>query len=271
MALRTLLLIGAVVATASAFATPVRRYALDDRTVHAVRIAADAPTTVTFPGPITAIEGAGISTKTEDQPPVLISHHAESAFFSVRALRADAAAAANVIYRGRIFAFTFTVGENPDRALTFREESPEAGAPQVKRRSATTLVALLDRAKNHAALAEQYPALTQAIAHTTPGNTVAAGSLSCTVEAVFGFAAEDTVVLRLRLENRGTTAIRYAPARLTIHVAGANFPSAINDASGLLAPGFSEIIHLAVVGNPDGIRAPLSVKNLFTLSLPLPE
>ncbi len=149
MALRTLLLISLVpLSVATSDASPVRRYALDDRTVYAVRIAPDAPTTITFPGAITAIEGAGVSTKPEDQPPVLISHHAESAFFSVRALRPDASGAANVVYRGRLFAFTFTAGDDPDRALTFSEETPRDTSSPAKRLTATRLLSLLDRAKH---------------------------------------------------------------------------------------------------------------------------
>lgn len=260
----------ASLATAAAHASPVRRYTLDDRAVHAVRIAADAPTTITFPGPITAIEGAGVSTKAEDQPPVLISHHADSAFFSVRALRPDATGAANVVYRGRLFAFTFTAGETPDRTLTFSEDAPRETASS-KRPTVARLLTLLDRAKHHSALTAQYPSLAQAIAHTTPNNTVVTGAIACTVEAVFGFADENAVVLRLRLENRSPSVVRYAPARITIRVAGASFPNALNDASGALAPSLAEIVHVVLLGNPDGVRAPLSVNNEFAPSISLRE
>ncbi len=272
MALRTLLLISlASLAAAATTASPVRRYALDDRAVYAVRIAPDAPTTITFPGPITAIEGAGVSTKPEDQPPVLISHHAESAFFSVRALRPDASGAANVVYRGRLFAFTFTAGNDPYRALTFSEETPSVASALTPRPTIARLLSLLDRAKHHAALVAQYPVLTQAIATAAPNTTVVTGPVAFTVEAVFGFADENAVVLRLRLENRGSMAVHYAPARLTIQVGGANFPSALNDASGELGPNAAASVHVVLVGNPDGVRAPLSVNNTFVPSIPFRE
>ena len=42
-------------------AGPVQRYPLDDRKVYTVRVGTDAPTTVMFPGPISALDAAGIS------------------------------------------------------------------------------------------------------------------------------------------------------------------------------------------------------------------
>ena len=97
------------------------------------------------------------------------------------------------------------------------------------------------------------------------------GPVAFTVEAVFGFADENAVVLRLRLENRGSMAVHYAPARLTIQVGGANFPSALNDASGELGPNAAASVHVVLVGNPDGVRAPLSVNNTFVPSIPFRE
>ena len=272
MELRTLVLIvGAALGVATVTATPVRRYPLDDRTVYAVRIGVDSPTTVIFPGPITAVEGAGVSVKSDDQPPVLISHQPGSHFFSVRALRAAATAATNVIFRDRVFAFTFTGGELPDRTITFYDQAPGETAPAPKRPGPTRLLSLLDRAKNYPALAKQYPALVQAVERTSPQSVITSGAVTCVIEEVFGFTEEDAVVFRLRLENRSAVPLHCAPARLTMRVGETRFPSAINDAPEELPPGRAVIVHLALVGNPEGTRANLSVKNAFTLALPLPE
>jgi hypothetical protein len=270
MELRTLVLILAA-PLSLACASPVQRHALDDRALYPVRIGTGAPTTITFPGPITAIEGANISTKAEDQPPVLISHHAESSFFSVRALRPEASAAINVIYRGKVFAFTFTASDAPDRTLTFHEQGEPSAVPVARRPGVARLLSLLDRARNIESLAEQYPALTQRIARHTPNTTTVAGTLSCTMEEILGFPEEDAVVLRVRLENRGTAPLRYYPARLSVLVNTTRFPSALNDASGEIPPGRAEILHVVIVGQPTGGPAHLSVKNPFTLALPLHE
>ncbi|MDP3070022.1 MAG: hypothetical protein Q8N18_07010 [Opitutaceae bacterium] len=272
MELRTLILIlGAALGVATVTATPVQRHPLDDRTVYAVRIGVDSPTTVMFPGPITAVEGAGVSVKSDDQPPVLISHQPGSHFFSVRALRPGATAATNVIFRDRVFAFAFTGGEIPDRTITFYDHASGETTPAPKRPGPARLLSLLDRAKNYPALAEQYPALVQTIERTSPGTIVTSGPVTCVIEEVFGFTEEDAIVFRLRLENRSAVPFRCAPAQLTMRVGETRFPSAINDAPEELPAGRAVIVHLALVGNPDGTRANLSVKNAFVLALPLPE
>ena len=69
MALRHLLLIFAVAATT--VAASVKRFPLDDRTAYPVRISQEAPTTILFPGPLTALDSANLSARAEDNPPVL--------------------------------------------------------------------------------------------------------------------------------------------------------------------------------------------------------
>jgi len=265
------LIAGAALGVATITASPVQRYPLEDRTVYAVRIGPDSPTTVMFPGPITAVEGAGVSGKADDQPPVLIAHQPGARFFSVRALRPGATAATNVIFRDRVFAFAFTGGENPDRTITFYDGPAGETASAPQRPGPGRLLSLLDRAKNFRALAEQYPALLQATERFSPGTVATCGAITCTVEEVIGFIDEDAVVFRLRFENRGPAPVRFAPALLTMRVAEAHFPSAINDAPGELPPARAVIVHLAIVGNPDGTRAHLSAQNAFTVALPLPE
>ena len=59
MELRAVLLILAAWAAFQTRATgQVLRYPLDDRMVYGVRIGTDAPTTIMFPGPLTAIDAA---------------------------------------------------------------------------------------------------------------------------------------------------------------------------------------------------------------------
>lgn len=270
MVLRTFLLTS-LFACASAVleAGPVLRYPLDERAVYTVHVGTEAPTTVMFPGPIGALDAAGISGKPEDQPPVLLSHQAGARFFSVRALRPGAAGAANVVFRDRVFAFVFTASGEPDRTVTFHEAEKTPGGSPAARSNAERLLVLMDQAKYYAALASQYPALVQRIERTTPNTESVRGPVSAIIEEVLRFEDEDALTFRVRLENRGKSVLRYAPGQLGVRVGETTFPVSLTDAPGLLPAGRSTRVMLVVVGNPDGSRRGLSIKNTFSLVFPV--
>lgn len=268
MELRTLLLILCSICLPSVRgAGPILRYPLDERAVYTVRIGTDTPTTVMFPGPISALDAAGISGKADDHPSVLLAHQEGSRFFSVRALHADSAGAANVVFRDRVFAFAFVASDAPDRTVTFHEDAGSPPGSASARPGPERLLALLDLAKNYAALADQHPALVQRIGHTTPGTATVRGSLAIIIEEIFRFEDEDAVILRARLENRGQAALRYSPAQLGVNVGASVLPAALTDASGLLPAGRSSIISLVILAKSDGSPGGLSLKNNFALVL----
>ncbi|HRE04182.1 MAG TPA: hypothetical protein PKX00_01140, partial [Opitutaceae bacterium] len=177
----------------------IRTYPLDERIAYTIRVSPGEPTTCLFPGALTALESANLSTRPEDNPPVLLSHQPGTSFFSVRALRAEATAAVNVIYRGRVYVFSFRGSEEADRAVSFFD------APVDVTPVATPVLvrSLLDQAKNHALLAAQYPALTVAVERAEPLSVTRYPQFTVTLEEVFRFDAEDTLVFRARAENPG--------------------------------------------------------------------
>ncbi len=267
MELRHFLLIAGL--AVPAFAGEIKRYPLDDRAAYAVRISSEAPTTVLFPDKIAALDGANLSAKS-DEAPVQLSHQPGASHFSVRALRPDARAAVNVLLRGQVFALEFRAGDNPDRTVTFYDAPAEGGGASTTRRSRVArCLSLLDRAKNHAALAEQYPVVAQQIERAAPANIASTDSLAVTIEEVFRFAAEDTLVFQLRLENRSAAAVRYAPAKLGIRIGHRSYPISITDAGGEVPARAKEIVWLAITGEPDGRPANLSLANPFAVHVPL--
>jgi hypothetical protein len=252
-------------------ASPIKRYPLDDRAVYTVAVGTDAPTTVLFPGALTALDGAGVSGQPEDAPSVLISHQPGSPFFSVRALKSGATAAVNVVYLDRVYALTFTAGSEVDRTVTFYDPASSLVAESKPRLSAERLISLLDRARNFALLADQYPGFVQRVERSSPKSMHRSGAIEVTVDEVWSFADEDALVLRLKLGNRTAQAIRYTPARLSVQVGDRRFPAAITDGTGQLPAGRAAIIYVAIVGNPDGSTAGLSLKNTFAVNVPVVE
>lgn len=236
----------------------VRSYPLDERSVCTIRIGRDEPTTCVFPGAVSALEGANLSVKPEDAPPVLLSYQAGASYFSVRATQPDAAAAANVLFRGRIFALRFQTGGEPDRTVTFLDAAAPAPAPEALR-------ALVARARNFDHTVALYPALVPAIAYATPRTVTAYRDFSVTLEAVYRFEAEDTLVFRIRLTNPGATGIAYDQAGLGVRTGRDLHPASLAEGAGYIPPRGSALAYFAITGAPGGGRANLPVDLPFTV------
>lgn len=248
----------------------VRAYPLDERTVYSIRIGRDAPTTCVFPDAPTALEGAGVSTKTDDGAAVLLSHQPGTDFFSVRALRDDAAGALNVVFHGKVFVLSFATGGEPDRVVRFLDV-PLAGASSApKPQPAEQLQRLVAHARQWARLATQFPALASTVEHAEPGTTTRYPMFTVALAEVFRFEAEDTLVFRLRFSNEGDAPVHYDTTQLAVRAGTEIYPASFVDASGAIPPRGSTEAYFAVTGAPGGGRANLSVRERFTLIVPLP-
>ncbi len=268
MELRRLLVIFGAAVPIVLHAAPVNHWPLDDRASYAIQLSVDAPTTIAFPGPVTALEGANVSAHSDDHPAVLLSHQPGASYFSLRALRPDATGAINAIYHGRVIVLTFITGRDPDRAIAFQEATENPGAGRKTHALPTLWLALLDQAKRYALLAEQYPALGQRIEHTTPRTVNDCGGFTAIIEEVFRFTDDDALVFRLRLENPGDQPVRYAATRLAVRVGSWTFPVVLADASGVLPAKSATIAWLVMNSSSDGASAGLSSKNSFTVDVP---
>lgn len=263
----TLTLLG-IAATAALRGAAIQTYPLDERLVYTVRIARDEPTTCLFPAALTALEGGNVSAQAADTPPVLLSFQPGAAFFSVRALRDDAKAAINVVFRGKVFVLTFQTDAVADRAVSFVDEVESAAVRTRTALAPERLRGLIDRAKRHELIARQYPALIQTVERLTPGSLTRYPGFVVTLAEVFRFAAEDTLVLRVEIENTADTALRFDPSGLAVRVGPNIYPAALTDASGVIAPHTRATGWMAVAGNADGSAANLSARNSFFVLVP---
>lgn len=247
-------------------AAEIRTYPLDEHSVYTIRLSKSEPTTCVFPARVSALEGAGVSSKPEDHPQILLSYQPDREFFSLRPLRDQAKAALNVIYGGRIYALRLITGTDPDRAVVFLEQ-PLAG-PNLRPLSGLALRALFDRAKYDARIETQYPELSSSLARTRPGTTTPYPHFTVTVEEVYRFDAEDTIVLRTRFANPTDEIVRYDANHLAVRVGDDLFPVVLSDASGAIPANGQTQVCLAITGAPDGNRANLSVNETFSVLVP---
>lgn len=251
----------------AASAPAILRLPLDDRTVYQIAISRDVPTTLTFPSALTAIEGANVTASADTPAPVLLAYTPGQHFLSVRALEPGAKGAINVVWRQRTFVLRLAEGAEPSGAVTFVDETRETKPAPVAVRRVTpeTLVALLDRAKSHAALAHHDPAAVMTVERATPGSVSHYRDFRVIVEEVFRFDAEDTLVLRLRFENEGAAPVYYLPQRLAARIGLNVYHASIADASGIVPSRAVTHAYFAITGNGTGGRANLSVKNAFVI------
>ncbi len=263
----------ALLAASSGFAvSAVKQFPLDERVVYDIPISTDAPTTLMFPSALTAIEGANVSATPETPAPVLLSYTAGRTFFSVRALEPNARAAVNVIWKNKTYVLHFAASREPFGSVTFYEDELTGRSAAFQRRvTPEVLLSLLDRAKTFAVVAQQYPEATQQIEHALPGNVTYYRDFRVTVEEVFRFDPEDTLVFRLKFENSGDGEVVYLPQRLAARIGTNVYYASIADASGIVPPKATTTGFFAITGTPRGGRANISVKNLVSVIVPRVE
>lgn len=253
-------------------AQTVKQFPLDERVVYEIPINGDAPTTLMFPSALTAIEAANVSASPDMPAPVLLAYTPGRTFFSVRALEPNARAAVNIVWKNKTYVLRFAVSAEPFGSVTFYEDELAGHSAALRRRvTPEVLLALLDRAKSHALIAMQYPEAAQQIEHAAPNSVTYYRDFRVTVEEVFRFDPEDTLVLRLRFENHSDNEVVYQPQRLAARVGQNVYHASIADASGIVPPKASTTGFFAITGTPRGGRANLSIKNLFSIIVPRVE
>ena len=261
----TLTVLASIGCATSARAASIHLNPLDERIAYTVRISRDEPTTCLFPAGLTALEGGNVSSQAADQPPVLLSYQPGAAFFSVRALRDDAKAAINVVFRGKVYVLSFQTAAEADRAVSF---SDEIVAVTTAAATPDRLKNLIERAKRHDLLAQQYPALAQTTERVSPRNVTRYPGFTVTIADVFRFGTEDTLVFQVELANAGDTPLRFDPSGLAIRVGPNIHPAAWAEAAGEVPAPSPATVWFAVTGGAGGRRADLSVRNPFFVLVP---
>lgn len=259
-------------ATALADSLAIQRLRLDDRTVVSVPVAVNRVTTLNFPGPIEAIDGAGFTVDGKTSGLFQLAHAKGSAFLSVRAIVPKASANLNVRWHGRTYVFELSASDTPVLSLNLEmPPSPEeAGAGHAPETSPVKLLALLDRAKAFPLLKSQQPDSVADVGFTTyDGKPLVSdfNDYQIQIEQAFRFDAADTLVFRLVLTNRTDTPLRYQPDSFALRAGNRLYPQSISDADGVVPPRGRAIAYFAVTGTPDGGRNELSLKNRFTVLL----
>ena len=258
---------------ASAWAQPpqaVQQVWLDNRVAVTVPVATNRVTTISFPGPIDAIDGAGMTVDGKMPGQFQLAHTKDSAFLSVRALQPNVSANLNIRWNDCTYVFEL-IESNPPVLSLIMEKPPtpqEEGAGRAPDVSPIKLLSLLDKAKAFPLLKAQQPESVADVGFTTyDGNPLISNfnDYQIQIEQAFRFNPEDTLVFRVTITNLADVPLIYQPDSFAIRAGNRLYPQSISDADGTVPPEGQSIVYFAVTGTPDGGRNNLSLKNAFTV------
>jgi hypothetical protein len=243
---------------------------LDERTVVPVPVATNRVTTISFPSPIDAIDGVGITVDGKTPGQFQLAHARGSAFLSVRALFPKVSANLNIRWNDHTYVFELIESNAP--VLSVVMQAPQTpGEPGVGRApevSPLKLLALLDKAKAFPLLKAQQPESVADVSFTTYDSEPLVSDFNdyqIRIEEAFRFNAEDTLVFRVAITNAADTPLIYQPDSFAVRAGNRLYPQSISDADGTIPPRGRSIVYFAVTGTPDGGRNDLSLKNNFTV------
>jgi hypothetical protein len=262
-----LILLAATVAFAE---TPeaIQRVSLDERAVITVPVATNHVTTISFPGPIAAIDAVGVTADGKTPGQFQLAHTKGSSFVSVRALVRKAATNLNIRWNKRTYVFEVVESDTPILALNLEDQSAAETVQPAPLVTPARLLALLDKAKAFQLLKQQHSEAVADAEARTFGNEPQVTDLNdyeIRIEEVFRFNSEDTLAFHVTLKNKSDKEIRYLPESFCVRVGNRLYYQSISDAPGVLPPSAASTVYFAITGTPDGGRNELSLKNDFTV------
>src|ERR1700691_3299223 len=217
------------VAVVMADSPAIQQVILDDHTVVSVPVATNRVTTISFPGPIEAIDGAGITVDGKTPGLFQLAHTKGSAFLSVRALFPKASANLNIRWNDHTYVFELTESDAPVLSLNMAAlPTPEAsGAGRAPEVSPLKLLSLLDKAKAFPLLKSQQPESVADVGFTAYNGKPLVSDFNdyqIQIEEAFRFNAEDTLVFRLAITNVAAIPLIYKPDSFAIRAGNRLYP-----------------------------------------------
>lgn len=233
-----------------------------------VPVATNRVTTISFPGPIAAIDAVGVTADGKTPGQFQLAHTKGSTFLSVRALARKAATNLNIRWNKKTYVFELAESDTPVLALNLDDPATAETVLPAPLVTPTQLLALLDKAKAFPLLKKQHPDAVANAEARTFGDTPQVTDFNdyeIRIEEVFRFNPEDTLVFHVTLKNKSDQEIRYLPESFCVRAGNRLYYQSISDALGVLPPKSASTVYFAITGTPDGGRNELSLKNEFSV------
>jgi hypothetical protein len=260
----------AVCLAASANDKAIREIPLDEQTVYTIPVSVNRVTTISFPGPISAIDAAQVTTDTKRTAAFQIAHTKGSSFFSVRALGKKTVTNVNVRWNKKTYVLELVESDNPLLSVIFQYQPDSAGVIPPAPVTPSRLLALLDKAKAYPLLLAYHPEAVAQVEYRSyekEQRIVDCKDYTIQIMEAFRFNPEDTLIFRVVLKNKTDKALRFAPNGFSLRVGERTYPQSISDASGVVPPNGEVPAYFAVTGTPNGGHNEISLKNDFFVIL----
>ena len=248
----------------------IQELELDEHTVYTIPVSFSRVTTISFPGPISAIDGALVTLDAKTSGLFQLAHKQGSYFFSVRSLVKDAATNINVRWNNKTYVLQLEDSQAPLLSIIFKYAAD--GKSSLTRRAVTpgTLVGLLDKAKAYRVLKDNHPEAVEQIdyaSYEAQPHFMDYKDFEIRLEEAFRFDPQDTLIFRVVLHNKTDKEILYKPEGFSLRVGERLYFQSISDANGVMPPNSETPAYFAVTGTTDGGRNDISIKNEFTVLL----
>ena len=260
----------AVCLAASANDKAIRELPLDEQTVYTIPVSVNRVTTISFPGPIAAIDAAQVTTDTRRTAAFQIAHTKGSSFFSVRALAKKTVTNVNVRWNKKTYVLELVESDNPLLSVIFQYQPDSPGVIPPAPVTPSRLLALLDKAKAYPLLLAYHPEAVAQVEYRSyekEQRIVDCKDYTIQIMEAFRFNPEDTLIFRVVLKNKTDKALRFAPNGFSLRVGERTYPQSISDASGVIPPNGEVPAYFAVTGTPNGGHNEISLKNDFFVIL----
>lgn len=251
-------------------ADEVQQFPLDEFRVYQIPVSLDRVTTISFPGPISAIEAADVTVDGSTPGQFQIAYEKGSYFFSVRALAKKIVTNVNVRWNNQTYALELHESDQPLYSVIFEQPANQIASPVPVAVTPERLLALLDKAKAFPLLKEFHPEAVEDVEYVNYAKNpqiMDYKTYAVQIDEAFRFNPEDTLVFRLTLTNRTSEILRYRPDGFSLRVGERIYPQSISDAAGAIPPHGTAPAYFAVTGTPDGGRNDISLKNNFIVLL----
>lgn len=263
-----LLLLIAIQSSAAKDASPIAEYRLDEQTVHTIPVSRSRVTTISFPGPISAIDAANVTSDPKIPGLFQIAHTKGSYFVSVRALVQKAATNVNIRWNKKTYVIELVESPLPLYSVIFQYDTDADIRAATTRVTPSRLLALLDKAKVYPLLKMYHPDAVAQVEYLNLSKfprVMDYKDYEVQLDEVFQFNHEDTLIFRILLHNKTDQPIQYHPDGFSLRVGERTYPQSISDASGTIPPKGEAPAYFAVTGAPNGGRNDLSLKNEFAI------
>ncbi|HEX3855762.1 MAG TPA: hypothetical protein VHY30_00520 [Verrucomicrobiae bacterium] len=178
----------------------IQDFILDEQTVYVIPVSGYRVTTISFPGPISAMDGAQVTIDPQKPAAFLIAHTKGSSFFSVRAEMRKATTNVNIRWNNKTYVIELVESDEPFLSVTFEIPPDNSASLHAAPVTPSRLLALLDKAKAYPLLKAYH---SEAVAQVDYRNYEKEPRiLDCTnyavkIEEVFRFNPEDTLIFRV--------------------------------------------------------------------------